>query len=170
MSKELIQEIRQTFDRLAEQVSAFRPEDFDRVPPRGGWSAGQCTEHIIIATAGIPALCKGITEASDRSADQKVQSIRDIFLDFDQQFESPDFVRPRETRHDQGKMLNVIADTKTGMIAVAETTDLNAICMEFEVPGFGPFTRHEMLSFGCIHTQRHIRQLSNIYESLNERP
>lgn len=170
MSKQLIQEIRETFDRLAEQVSAFRAEDFDQTPPRGGWSAGQCTEHIILATEGAPSLCRGTTEPSERPATLKVQSIRDLFLDFNQRFESPDFIQPRANTHDRVKMLKQIEETKAGMIAVAETTDLSAICKDFEVPGFGPFTRYEMLSFACIHTQRHIRQLNNIYKSLNERP
>ena len=44
--------------------------------------------------------------------------------------------------------------------------DLSATCLDFEMPGIGALTRLEWLWFYVWHTQRHLRQVKNIYAAI----
>lgn len=166
MKNEIKKEIERTFNDLKAALNLFNQEDIDRIPSNGGWSGGQCAEHIILATSGMPAVCNGRTETGDRPMDQKTEAIKNLFLDFNQKFKSPDFITPVKTEYNLKETHQLLEKNKSEMLLVAETHDLGLICKDFEIPGFGPFTKYEMLSFACIHTQRHTRQLKNIHHTL----
>lgn len=167
MKEKLGQEIDNTFRVLLKTLLGFKQSEIDLAPPDGGWSAGQCTEHILKSISGLPKVCDGRTENVQRRMNEKIETIEGVFLNFDTHFQSPDFVKPSETKHKLSRMIVSLENTKVELLRVANTHDLHLTCKDFEVPGFGPFTKYELLSFALMHTQRHTRQLEIIKSNLN---
>lgn len=166
---DLQQQIERCFTDVTALLHHLNPTQLDQ-PIGGGWSAGQCAEHIVLSTQGLPAVCRGKTQKTSRRPDEKIPAIRAVFLDFDQRFTSPDFVAPVQPTHDREPLIRVLNATREAMLAALSTGELGEECLDFEVPGFGPFTRFELLAFGCMHTQRHLLQLRRICETLNPQP
>ncbi len=162
-----MQEIDNTFRVLLKTLSGFKQSEIDLAPTGGGWSAGQCTEHILKSIDGLPKVCDGRTENVQRVMNEKIEAIKGVFLNFDRQFQSPDFVKPLETKHKLHQMIDSLENAKVELLKVANTHDLRLTCKDFEIPGFGPFTKYELLSFALMHTQRHTRQLEIIKNNLN---
>src|ERR1700744_1460020 len=100
---ELVVKARQTCSALMEALEAFRPEQFNRVPPLGGWTAGEVAEHLLLS-AGVVEVIAGRTETTQRPADQKVDALAAIFLDFTIKLQSPDFIIPEHKDYDQLEM------------------------------------------------------------------
>lgn len=162
----LIAELEATKNELAAVVSSVKDDNTDTIPFEGSWTPGQVLEHIDKSVS--PGILNGNVKQAERAADEKVPMIRTVFLDFTKKFEAPGFIVPVETSHDKQALLSKLQHKFDKLIAAAGTMDLAEECLDFEVPGFGPFTRMEWIAFYMIHTQRHIQQLKNIAAKLNK--
>jgi hypothetical protein len=158
---ELITQARQTYTALMETLEAFTPDNFNRVPPLGGWTAGQVAEHLLLS-AGVIEVIAGRTEATQRPVNEKVEPIAVIFLDFTTKLPSPDFIVPAEKAYDQRVMIDRLKTVWTKLKEGVRLLDLSALCMDFEMPGIGHLTRLEWIWFYIFHTQRHLRQLQRL--------
>ena len=167
MNEQLLKDTHSTFGELYRSMNLFKDEQVDRVPFEGSWTPGQVMEHMYKALAGIPRLCLGDTQEAQRAQDEKAQGIRSLFLDFSTKFKSPDFIEPTETQHDKTRLLAQFKKTEADFVEVIAGQDLSRLCAGAELPGFGQLTCYEWLDFGLVHTQRHIRQLNNIFKTLN---
>lgn len=148
-------------------LAAFNNTDFNKVPFAGSWTGGQVAEHLLKSIEGIPGLLAGDTApTAGREPDSHVQTIEDIFLDFDTKMQSPEFILPGEGTHDVKAMLQAYRATIDAIAEKARTLDLSLSCTAFEFPQVGYFTRWEWISFGICHTLRHARQLRNIHHHL----
>lgn len=161
----LVQEIETTFSHLYNALSAFKTDTINIVPFDGSWTVGQVAEHIIKCGSGIP---DQHTTVSGRFPDEKVQSLREMFLNFDIKFEAAPFLHPKQNSHNQEDLLQILHEIEARHIATANTADLEALCTDMELPAFGYLTRYEWLRFILVHTQRHIRQIEHIYKFLAE--
>jgi hypothetical protein len=63
-------------------------------------------------------------------------------------------------------LIQSAADTMDAFIRAVQTLDLTSTCLEFELPGFGKFTRMEWGNFILYHSQRHIHQMKNIMRKI----
>lgn len=161
----LTAELTTTKEELTGLVNTLHDNETDTIPFEGSWTAGQLLEHLDKAVgAGI---LKGNVQATGRPADEKVQAIKDIFLDFTIKMTAPDFIVPTETVHDKNVLLASLSRKLDELIAASETMNLQEECLDFELPGMGKFTRMEWIYFNMIHTQRHLRQLQNIVNVLH---
>lgn len=168
MNKEnLILEIQAVFDKLTGVLSGFDQNQIDKIPFENSWSAGQVGEHLLKGLSGLPRLAAGKTENADRPQDAKVQAIRDLFLDFNTKMQSPDFILPTQNEHDKAQLISGLRQIENELMGVAQNTDLSLVCLDFELPGFGPFTVYEWISFFLAHARRHTHQLENIYARIN---
>lgn len=168
MNKEnLIQQIQAVFGKLIGVLSGFEQNQIDKIPFEGSWSAGQVGEHLLKGLSGLPQLVAGKTEKTDRAQDDKVQAIRDLFLDFSTKMQSPDFILPTQNEHDKTKLIAGLRQIESELLDVAHNNDLSLVCLDFELPGSGPFTVCEWIAFFLAHAQRHTHQLENIYDRIN---
>ncbi|MDC7999921.1 DinB family protein [Aequorivita todarodis] len=163
--KILIRDIENTFDTLLDELSKFEKKTLNEVPFEGSWTAGQTVEHIIICGSGIPDLH---TTETNRPYDEKVEAIKDLFLNFDLKFKADPSLEPRSTSHTKDGLVQKIKEIKDHLKNIAETKELKALCEDMEFPSFGFLTRYEWLRFILFHTQRHIHQLKNIGGFVNE--
>lgn len=166
MRAEIQQQVTTTFSELYKALSGFSDDQFDTVPFEGSWTAGQVTEHIVKAISGFPKLCNGHTEKTARQPDEKVASVKQLFLDFNTKLTSPEFIEPTANVHDKKLMLEALEKTEKEILTIVQTHDLTLICKDYELPGFGPFTIIEWISFTLTHIQRHTHQLKNISQKL----
>lgn len=153
-------EILETKQDLMDSIYSFSESNIDKVPFKDSWTAGQVLEHIDKAIG--PGILYGKTQKVNREPGEKVQQIKAVFLDFDSKMKSPDFILPTEEKHSRQALLESLTRKLDALFTATETLDMNEECLDFEVPGFGKFTRLEWIWFYLVHTQRHVQQLKNI--------
>lgn len=158
---ELITQGRQTCTTLLETLEQFTPESFNKIPPQGGWTPGQIAEHLLLS-AGVAEAITGKTEPSKRPADQHIDTLAAIFLDFAVKLQSPDFIVPEAKDYDQQEMIYRLKTVWTKLKEAVRLLDLSVLCVDFEFPGLGPLTRQEWIWFYVFHTQRHNRQFQGL--------
>ncbi len=169
MNKGILSELLQTKANFLESISRFRQEEFNTIPFEGSWTAAQVAEHILKSVSGTSEVMNGPVQPSDRNPVEKVDWIRDLFLDFGIKMKSPEFVLPSDEPADKDKRYAALENTFDKIELAIRSLDLDPTCMAFEFPNAGPLTRAEWIWFAIYHTQRHNRQLDNIYASLKKR-
>ena len=163
---ELGNDLRQTAADLGLLIGSLDQDQIDQIPFEGSWTAGQTAEHILKSASGLVNVVKGNTALAQRPPDEKVATLKGIFLNFDTKMKSPDFIVPTETVHPKAALLNDVNTTFDAIAAAADSLDPTALCLEFELPNMGKLTRLEWCTFVLTHTQRHVHQLSNIVDKL----
>lgn len=164
---ELYRNLDQTLAAFPETVASFSPEQLNRIPFEGSWTAGQVAEHMILANSGFAELITGPVSNTERQPGQNVTGIRKAFLNFDVKMKSPDFVLPTKDAHEKEELLDALGKIRKSILEAVEAGDLAKTCTAFSVPALGHLTRLEALHFVLYHTQRHIHQLKNIHSSLS---
>jgi uncharacterized damage-inducible protein DinB len=164
MAKDILINATATVDKLIQTIAAFPTEKFNSTPFEGSWTGAQVAEHILKSVVGIVDLLYTDTKPTSRQPDEKVNAIREVFLDFSIKMQSPDFVLPRNEPIEKEEMIEAWKATKAKLLESINTLDLSATCTVFELPGSGKYTRTEWIWFAIYHTQRHTHQLKNIYE------
>jgi hypothetical protein len=156
-------EIEQSANQFIEIFSLLPTERLNTVFAAGSWTAGQLGEHVVKSTAGIP---DAKIKVPERAPDQQIGLIKSVFLNFEMKYRSPEFIIPGNGPFDKQQLLTELNGNKQRNIKTAETTDLTALCIDFELPHFGYLTRYEWLKLIIYHTQRHSKQLKEITEKL----
>lgn len=162
MEASILTELTTTRDKFINALAAFTQEQFNTVPFKGSWTAGQVAEHVYKSVAGVPHLLSAEGIPADRDPAQNVDGIRRMFLDFSTKLQSPDFILPSEEPKDLVALTASLTGALNAIIDTAKDQDLNLIIKDFEFPGSGPLSRVELLNFISVHTQRHTHQLQEI--------
>lgn len=163
--RKLSADIGDTFQQLSKLLSGFGPETLNKVPFEGSWTAGQVAEHIIICGSAIP---DSKTTAAERAFDEKEASVAELFLNPGIKFEADPLLQPKQATHNREYLLQMLQKIAARHKTTAETADLQALCLDMELPGFGHLTRYEWLRFVLVHTQRHTRQIEKIADWLSQ--
>lgn len=164
MKAELKQEVENAFAALYQTLSLFDQSEINVIPFEGSWTPGQVTRHIIKATSGFKKVCDGNTKKSDGAIDEKIAVLKDIFLNFNTKYDSPESIYPEDWEYDKTKLLSTLEKIESEILDIAENYDLSLTCLDFEIPGVGNLTIYELISFAIFHTKRHTHQLKVIYE------
>lgn len=165
MPEKLILEVDNTFDKLVHAITRFDEKQFNTIPFAGSWTAGQVVKHVTMSVAQLP---DQKTEISNRAYDEKVSTIKKLFLDFSIKMESPEFIVPEHVIYNKEALIIALKDIQHQHIEAIKELDLTELCMDFELPTYGYLTRYEWLNFFIFHTQRHTRQVNNIYQNLSD--
>lgn len=158
----------ETFKNLNAILSSFSQEEFNIVPAKDSWTAGQTAQHLVLACSGYPQLFLGKTEETDRPYHEKVKDIEALFLNFDIKMDAPEFLKPELIDYDKDSIAAIFLNTEADLLLATETLDLSQTCLDFELPGFGKFTIFEWISFALTHIQRHTKQLNDIYKQVSK--
>jgi len=165
MLSQILTELRATSNSLITLLSSFDREKFNAIPFQGSWTAAQIGDHLLKSYAVVDAL-NGKVKETIRPADEKVQRLKDLFLNFEVKMQSHEFILPSEKRVDKEALLSSLEHRISQLIKITETDDLSMICLDFVIPGLGEMTRLEWVNFMIFHTQRHIHQLAVIHQKL----
>jgi hypothetical protein len=162
METQLINDIESTSAELLQLIGSFGRSSFNTVPYEDSWTPGQVAEHLFLSTSGILKTITGNTGPTQRDPAQMVAPLRDAFLNFNIKMKSPDFILPSDDPKDKATLLQYLTDDWQGIARTARTQELDATCLDFEMPTVGTMTRLEWISFAVVHTKRHIFQLKKM--------
>lgn len=163
----LIEAIEKTNNDVVKLLSALSQEQLNTIPFEGSWTAAQVADHIYKFQYGMPGLMNGETKPTDRKPDEQEPSIKSIFLDFTAKYQAPEFVVPETAPLNKEELINKINANTRAISETMNALDLSETCLAFVLPGSPEFTRMEWGYFVLYHTQRHLRQLENIYRIMN---
>jgi len=168
--KEIHIAIDETLSELLAVVSNFQQEQFNIVPFKDSWTAGEVTQHLVLSISGFVELMNGPTQPTNRNPREHIDSIKNVFLNFSSKLKSPDFIVPEKKSYDKQEQLERLKKLKAAVEDIIEKADLDQTCTRFTIPGgLGFLTRQEALAFVLYHTQRHIHQLRKIKNVLLEK-
>ena len=168
MKTTLQKDIVETFEKLNTTVSLFSDGELNTIPYQGSWTPGQVTQHIIMASSGYPELFAGKTEKTTRKPDEKIKDIDALFLNFSIKMNAPDFLQPEKKEHSKNALNLKLLKIESELLDSAEKCDLTLTCLDFQVPSFEKFTIYEWIDFVLVHTQRHTKQLNDIFRHVTK--
>lgn len=168
MKTELQTDIIKTFKKLSEIYSKFSETELNTVPYEGSWTAAQATQHILLATSGYAGLFAGKTKKTTRKPDLYIKDLEALFLNFNIKMDSPDFLKPEITDYNKNEQTLALLNRESDLLSMVEIHDLTLTCVDFKLPGYENFTILEWISFALIHTQRHTKQLNDIFQSVTK--
>lgn len=159
--KEIIAQISKTYNGLTNLIISFSPEEMNMIPFKDSWTAAQVITHITKSNISITQALKMKAKASHRNPDVRVQELKDIFLDFNTKLQSPDFILPEKDVYDKETVFTKLEQSIARLTEESERVNLSEAIHH---PAFGDITKLELLHFVVYHTQRHIHQLKNIFQ------
>ena len=166
MDKEIISIFDETSAKFLQAVAAFTPDTLNKVPFEKSWTGAQVADHILKSQARLPQMLTGPTKETGRPPEEKKEQLRKVFLDFTTKMKSPDFILPSEEPLNKEILLKRIEEKRKELEAAMQGSELTRTCLDFELPGMGPFTGLEWGWFIIYHTQRHVHQLENILKQI----
>ena len=166
MEKAILVAIDETTNDLLQAIAAFEPEQFNRIPFEGSWTAAQVAEHVYKSESGLPTILKSKSVITERAPDEKAPIIRSIFLDFITKLKSPDFILPSNEPQEKEILYNAIKNNREEIARLAASADLTKIFSDFPFPTLGELTGLEWITFIVCHSKRHTFQVKNIYEQV----
>lgn len=165
MNTDILTRVKGVTDELISILSSFSPEDINKKPFEGAWSAAQVGEHLY-KSYGVVDILKAPVKKTDRAPDQNIESIKNMFLNFDVKMRSPEFIIPSAGTIEKEVLINSLKERTSKIVEISEPLELSETCVGFSIPGSDAFTRLEWLHFILFHTQRHIHQLKKIQEKV----
>ena len=159
--KELFASLDNTTSELLQLISSFSEKQINTIPFENNWTAAQVAEHITKSNEGMIRSLKTEGKPAGREPDEKVQGLKDVFLNFASKLQSPKFILPTQDIYQKE---TVIDDLRKSIEQLKEISGIINLPDAIAHPIFGDITKLEILHFVLYHTQRHIRQLKNIFQ------
>ncbi|WP_298739682.1 DinB family protein [uncultured Chitinophaga sp.] len=153
-----------SFNILLQLIAAFPQDRLNTVPFEGSWTGAQVARHL--QKSSPAGLLYGHTGPTERQPDMLVAPLRQTFLDFTVKFKAPEVLEPENVEYVKENLLSELEITAAAIRKGIQTLDLSVTCLDWEMPQTGYLTRLEWVSFYTVHTQRHTRQLQNIFETV----
>jgi hypothetical protein len=154
--------IHKTVTDFTAVISQLNDQQINQVPFEGSWTAGEVAGHLLRSLKNTSVLLSRNTEKADRPADEKVQKVIGLFSDASVKMKNPEFTAPEKSQYTKEEILEGFEKIEKDLTESVETLDLGMICKGFELPGFGPFSRLEWITFYLTHVERHTGQLKRI--------
>lgn len=164
---DLIQAFDEITGELLQLLHSLTEEQLNSILIPGKWTAGQLGLHLYKAYAAIYIL-KGNIKPANRPIDQKLAKIKGVLLNFDNSYEAPVEVIPPEGLVQKKRLLKGLEERVVAYKEVLFHQDLAVVCTDFAIPEYGEFTRLEWLWFDTYHTMRHVKQLKQMLQLVEE--
>lgn len=166
MPDAILNEFENINQRFLNLLSSFTEEQFNTVPFEGSWTAAQVGDHIAKSQSMITGLICGSTRPSQRDPYQKVETVKQIFLDFTTKMTSPEIILPSVNIQAKAMVINNLTSIAGKVTELVNTVDLSETCTDLALPTLGEMTREEWVYFIIYHTQRHTHQLNTIFQTV----
>jgi hypothetical protein len=150
------------FDEFIAVFSSFSDQDVNQLFSSSRWTPAMVARHIILATDGVPDQA---TRKDDRAYDAMLAKIRPWWEDLNQNFQSPESLRPDDKPREKNDVLSALRRVREKDLTIINTQDLTLTCTDFELPSIGYLTRYEWLWFMEMHLTRHIFQLRKMTDN-----
>ncbi len=169
MSQEqLITEIENAHQKFIQRLSKFSEQKLNRTEKEDSWTAGQIAEHIIKSNGGIlTKLLNGDTKPASRPYDEQVDLIKNVFRSEDKMKTAP-VLEPGQPPHSLKELVNSLTQQKAQQLETIKEKELKELSSELQFPPApNGLTRYEWIIFMVEHTNRHSKQIENIYNEIS---
>ena len=135
------------------------------IPYEGSWTAPQLLRHVTKSINGMTMAMHMDAQPAERDPGERVDQLKNIFLDFSKKLKQPEFIVPEEKLYDKQSSIEELNKSFSRFKVSAARENLNEL-----VPGLplGPITKWEIVHFVLYHTQRHLHQMEKICEALKQ--
>lgn len=164
-SKEVLNEYNAATMELLRLLSSLTEKELNKKVKGKGWTAAQVGEHLN-KSYELSDVLNGEVKDIQRSPYEKLSEIQRLFLNFDIKMNSPKEIVPTEEFINKEILLTELKSKIQWMNDFSKKTDLSKLCLDFEIPEYGLFTRIEWIGFNTAHTQRHIYQIKRIIRNI----
>jgi hypothetical protein len=147
-------------------VASVDEKNINTVPFEGSWTVAQLATHVKKSNNAVVQALQMEGKSCNRNADEHVEELKKTFLDFSVKFQSPAFIVPEEEVYKKEAVIQQLGNTIEKLKQLRATACLTEI---INLPAFGEITKFEMLYFVLVHTQRHVHQLKNIINIINNK-
>ncbi len=147
---------------LLDLLSSANEKIFDEVPFEDSWTAAQLASHVTKSNKAIAQALYMQGKPAERNADERVEELKKMFLDFSVKFQSPEFIVPTKTIYSKQEVIEKLQNSISQIKDVRSEVNLTEV---ISLPAFGEITKFELLNFVVFHTKRHIHQLKKILRS-----
>jgi len=158
-TKELFISLDNASSKLLAMIAALSETKLNIIPFKNSWTGAQLATHVTKSNNSIAQALKMEAKPSERDPGERVQELKEMFLDFTIKFQTPDFILPTQDIYEKETLVTRLKRSNELLKEVAAKVDLSDI---ISLPAFGEITKLELLYFVLYHTQRHIHQLKNI--------
>ncbi len=166
MKKDILVQYDNIADQLLRLVSSAGQEELNTIPFEGSWTAAQVVSHVTQSNQSIIQALNMPAKIADRRPDLRVKELKTIFLDFTTKLKSPDFILPKKDIYNREIIITDLEKSVDNLKEESGKVNLSGAILH---PAFGDITKLELLHFVVYHTQRHIRQLKNIFEVIENK-
>ncbi len=122
------------------------------------WSMAQVADHITKSNFSIAKALQVKGTPINRSSTERVEELKNVFLDFDKKFKSPEFILPETKKFKKDELIEKFNASIKEIKKQAAGTELSEMINH---KAFGDITKIEILHFILFHLIRHTRQLTN---------
>ncbi len=155
-------EIKTEFHNINRQFiqffTLFDDSQVNKTIEENSWSAAQVAEHVIKSDTGM---LKALAMPGNptRKPDERVQELKEIFLNFNTKLQSPESIIPEQKEYRKEDLVQRFQTVTTELEQLAERINTNEIVT---IPALKEMSKLELLHFLTYHTTRHLHQLKKI--------
>ena len=163
---EILSASSEAVSQLTGLMSAVDKDKINTVPYEGSWTAPQLLRHVTKSINGMTKAMHMDAKPAERKPGERIEQLKEIFLDFSRKLKQPDFIVPEERTYEKQSSideLNKSFNQFKESVAGANLDDL------VEGLPLGPITKLEIAHFVLYHTQRHVHQMENICAALKSK-
>lgn len=146
-------------------VDSFSGQMINTAPFPKSWSAAQVADHVTKSNLSIAKALQLNGAPINRDPAERVEELKEIFLDFSTKMQSPSFILPSADIYEREAVIGALQNSVEKLNDLAAHTDLSVMINH---QAFGDITKLEIVHFVIYHTQRHLYQLQNISGALSK--
>lgn len=166
MTKEFIEEIKSTEQKLLTAIKGLSEEQSKFKISPVIWSVHECMEHIVITEVGIyRILCKQNSDGVPHAAQDEVlgkQKIASHLADRTHKLAAGDNVKPMGRFSNLNELRDKFKSNRMRIIDALQGGEIVFDTQIFKHPVLGELTKKDWLNFMIHHTERHREQIEEM--------
>lgn len=165
-TKEILSATADAISKLSSLMSAVDEDKINTVPYEGSWTAPQLLRHVTKSINGMTKAMQMDAKPSNRNPSERVDQLKNIFLDFSKKLKQPDFIIPEERIYEKQSSIMELNESFSRFKESAVSANADDLV---EGLPLGPITKLEIIHFVLYHTQRHLHQMEKICGALRNK-
>ena len=165
-TNKILTETSDAVSAISDLMRTVKEEMVNTVPFDGSWTAPQLLRHVSKSLQGMAKAMKMDAKPATRNPEERIEGLRNVFLDFSKKLTQPDFLIPENQVYKKQPAIDELNKSFSEFKANASCANLNE---QVEGLPLGPITKLEIIHFVLFHTQRHLYQMENICAALKRK-
>ncbi|MBA3649681.1 MAG: DinB family protein [Chitinophagales bacterium] len=158
--------IAEAVTQLAGLMASVDEDQVNIIPYKGSWTAPQLLTHVTKSITGMSKAMLRDAKPAERNPGERIEELKKVFLDFSNTFQSPEFIIPEIGIYERHPTIGKLNEAFKQFKENAGIANLNELV---EGLPLGPITKLEIIYFTLFHTKRHLHQMRNICEALENK-